>query len=76
VRIDPDTQHIWKTVRIGRGVEGGQFEVIWSSDAPVRPEPFPNTRSSPAWNVFLADLFKRWDGHWSNPHAPTGVARS
>jgi urea transport system substrate-binding protein len=70
VRIDPDNQHTWKTARLGRVVEGGQFEVIWSSDEPVRPEPFPSTRSSTDWHVFLTDLFKRWDGHWSNPHVP------
>jgi urea transport system substrate-binding protein len=74
VRIDPDNQHLWKTVRLGRVVEGGQFEVIWSSDAPVRPEPFPNTRPAAAWRAFLADLFQRWEGHWSNPRVPTGVS--
>jgi urea transport system substrate-binding protein len=60
-------------VRLGRVVEGGQFEVIWDSEAPVRPEPFPNTRSAAAWHAFPADLFKRWDGHWSIPHVATRV---
>jgi urea transport system substrate-binding protein len=74
VRIDPDNQHTWKTNRLGRVVEGGQFEVVWNSEAPIRPEPSPETRPADAWRVFLADLFKQWDGHWSNPRVPTSVS--
>jgi urea transport system substrate-binding protein len=74
VRIDPDNQHTWKTARLGRIVDGGQFEVIWSSETPIRPEPFPHTRPPEAWHGFLADLFKRWDGRWSNPRVSTGVS--
>ena len=69
VRIDPDNQHTWKTARIGRVVEGGQFEVIWTSETAIQPVPFPNSRPAAAWHDLLADLFQRWDGHWSNPHA-------
>ena len=41
VRIDPDNQHTWKTARIGRVVEGGQFEQIWASETAIRPDSFP-----------------------------------
>ena len=30
VRIDAENQHTWKTMRLGRIVEGGQFEIVWS----------------------------------------------
>jgi len=69
VRVDPDNQHTWKTARIGRVVEGGQFDLIWASETVIRPIPFPHSRPAAAWHVLLADLFQRWDGHWSNPHA-------
>jgi urea transport system substrate-binding protein len=68
VRIDPDNQHTWKTARIGRVVEGGQFELIWESETAIRPIPFPNSRPVAAWHALLADLLQRCDGHWSNPH--------
>jgi urea transport system substrate-binding protein len=74
VRVDPDNQHTWKTTRLGRVVEGGQFKVVWNSEAPIRPEPFPETRPADAWRVFLADLFKHWDRHWSNPRVPASVS--
>ncbi len=68
VRIDPANQHTWKTVRVGKIIEGGQFEVIWSSEKPIRPETFPGSRTPGAWRAFLEDLFKRWSGHWTKPH--------
>jgi urea transport system substrate-binding protein len=68
VQIDPENQHTWKTMRLGKIVEGGQFEVVWSSEKPIRPEPYPSSRSPAAWQEFLDDLFKQWDGHWTKPH--------
>lgn len=65
VRIDPDNQHTWKTMRLGKIVEGGQFEIVWSSEKPIRPEPYPSSRSAVAWNKFLAGLYKEWNGHWT-----------
>lgn len=40
VTVHPDNQHISKTVRIGRVRPDGQFEVIWSTDGPVEPDPY------------------------------------
>ena len=57
VRIDPDNQHTRKAMRLGRVVEGGQFEVVWSSVKPIRPELYPLSRSVAAWNKFLAGLY-------------------
>jgi urea transport system substrate-binding protein len=67
VRIDPDNLHTWKTVRIGRIGEDGRFQVIYSSESPIRPEPYPRSRSRADWDAFLGDLFRRWHGHWANP---------
>jgi substrate-binding family protein len=66
-RIDAENLHTWKVFRLGKIVEDGQFEVIVSSDEPIRPEPFAASRSPAAWNAFLADLHQRWDGLWANP---------
>lgn len=67
VTIDPATQHASKTVRIGRIKPDGQFEIVWTSAAPVRPEPFPPFRSKAEWEGFVADLFERWGRRWANP---------
>lgn len=62
LQIDPENQHTWKTVRIGEVVDGGQFEIRWSSEIPVRPLPFPSTRSPEQWTQFLEQLQRLWDG--------------
>lgn len=40
VRVDGDTQHTWKTVRIGKIEEDGLITEVWSSDGPIEPDPF------------------------------------
>jgi urea transport system substrate-binding protein len=67
VRIDPETQHTAKISRIGRIADGHRFEVVYSSERPIPPMPYPATRSQAAWDDFLLDLHLRWGGQWANP---------
>jgi urea transport system substrate-binding protein len=41
VRIDPRNQHTWKVPRIGQIDGNGQFKIVWSSEEPIKPEPYP-----------------------------------
>jgi len=67
VRIDPDTQHCFRTPRIGQIQADGQFKVVWTAPAPVRPEPYPNSRTAEAWRAFLHDLYTGWGNRWAAP---------
>ncbi len=67
IRIDPDTQHASKVFRIGRITLEGSFQVEYSSEVPIAPIPYPNTRSKGDWDTFLQDLRLRWNGNWANP---------
>jgi urea transport system substrate-binding protein len=67
VYIDGENQHTWKTVRIGKIRKDGQFEIVWTSDRPVRPVPYPIFRLSTEWQLFLQSLYDGWGGHWANP---------
>ena len=67
VRLDPDTQHCYKTPRIGQVKSDGQFEIVWTAPAPIEPEPYPPTRSAEAWRAFLHDLYTSWGGNWAAP---------
>jgi urea transport system substrate-binding protein len=40
VTIDGDTQHVHKTARIGLVQPDGQIKEVWSSGAPVKPDPY------------------------------------
>jgi len=49
VSVDADNGHLWKTVRIDKAQANGQFSVVWSTDHPIRPEPFPGYRHHSEW---------------------------
>jgi urea transport system substrate-binding protein len=67
VTIDGPTNHLWKTVRIGKVNLNGQFDMIWSSEGAIKPKPYPDYRSRAEWNRFLNSLFEKWGGRWANP---------
>lgn len=43
VYIDPENQHTWKFSRIGQIQEDGQFKIVWSSEKPIKPDPWLKT---------------------------------
>lgn len=67
IYIDPESLHTWKIVRIGKIKPDGQFEIVWDSEKPVRPIPFPSYRTQAMWEAFLEDLYKSYGNNWSNP---------
>jgi urea transport system substrate-binding protein len=66
VYVDPETQHTWKRVRIGKIRHDGQFDIVWDSGKPVRPAPYPPYRSRAEWDAFLQAMYEGWRG-WANP---------
>ena len=49
---------------IGRIRGDGQFDVVWTSEKPIRPVPYPIYRSREQWTVFLDGLYRGWGGAW------------
>jgi urea transport system substrate-binding protein len=64
VYVEPENQHTWKVVRIGRIRADGQFDVVWTSEKPIRPVPYPIYRSREEWTAFLDGLYRSWGGAW------------
>ncbi|MEX0936871.1 MAG: transporter substrate-binding protein [Pirellulales bacterium] len=67
VRLDADTQHCYKTPRIGQNKSDGSIEIVWSAPSAVRPTPFPSSRTATEWIALLHDLYSGWGNHWSPP---------
>jgi len=67
VSVDHQTNHLWKTVRIGKVAADRQFSIVWSSQAPVRPDPFPALTNKREAGQFLQQLYVHWNHHWSRP---------
>ena len=55
VKIDGETQHIWKTVRIGVVEPSGQFKEVWSTGKPIKPDPYLRDYS---WGKGLEEKLK------------------
>ncbi len=70
--IDAENQHLWKKTRIGRVRGDGQFDIVWSSEIPIRPEPYPKHRKREEWDAFLKQLYDGWGGRWANPGPDKG----
>ncbi|WP_237741512.1 urea ABC transporter substrate-binding protein [Anabaena sp. PCC 7108] len=68
VYIDSENQHTWKTVRVGKIKADGQFKIVWNSDKPIRPLPYPLSRSKADWEMFVNSLYKTWNNNWANPN--------
>ena len=69
VSVDDETQHTWRPVYVGRIRADGQFDLVWSSEKPVRPIPYPSSRAHAEWEEFLNGLYRAWGG-WANPGLP------
>jgi len=67
VYVDPETLHTWRSVKIGKIRDDGQFDIVWSSERSVEPVPFPAYRSKSEWELFLQNLYRSWNEHWENP---------
>ncbi|WP_218933178.1 transporter substrate-binding protein [Roseimaritima multifibrata] len=67
VRIDPTTQHTFKTPRIGQVTKEGQFKIVWTATSPEKPIPYPATRTAEEWRAILHDLYAGWGDHWEAP---------
>jgi urea transport system substrate-binding protein len=74
IAIDPDTQHTWRPVFIGRIRADGQFDIVWTSRTAVRPVPFPISRSRTEWEALVADLHRSWGGQWGRQMAAPAEA--
>ena len=75
IHVDGHNQHTWKTVRVGRIREDGQFDIVWDSGGPVAPVPYPLTRPRAAWDEHLVKLFDGWGGSWARPTQRGGERR-
>lgn len=71
-RVDPETGHTTKVFRVGRVTADSRFEIVYSPEYAINPEPYPTSarRSRADWDAFLIDLHLRWGGRWENPVSP------
>lgn len=64
IYIDDDNRHGWKPVRIGRINEQGLIDIIWDSQKPIKPEPYPSYVDKKRWQALEQEFYKQWGNHW------------
>ena len=66
VYIDPVNQHTWKMLYIGQFMDNGQLKIVWQSEKPIPPEPYPSFKSKIEWHRLLQQLYEQWGQQWGN----------
>jgi urea transport system substrate-binding protein len=56
IAIDAETRHGWRPLYLGKLRPDGQFEIVWSLSKPIRPVPYPASRSRSDWNALVDKL--------------------
>ncbi len=51
--IDENNNHVWRHVQIAKVGEDGEFQPLWRSQKPIKPEPFPLGLSPLDWTQKL-----------------------
>lgn len=59
LHISAENNHTYRQVRLGRVTQEGLYEVIWDSEVPVPPEPYPMFRTPQEWDRFMEALLER-----------------
>jgi urea transport system substrate-binding protein len=65
VRFDPWTGHAVRHARLARYEGQDRPRVVWGSDEPVAPVPFPATRPAVQWQAELDRLYEGWGRRWT-----------
>jgi urea transport system substrate-binding protein len=74
IAVDRQTQHTWRPFYVARMRGDGQFDVVYTTQKPVQPVPYPFGRSRQEWDAFLNGLYTAWGNQWANPVKPSKAA--
>ncbi len=67
ISVDAATHHTWRPSFVGRIRPDKLVDLVWTSEVPIRPDPFPPSRSRAEWQAFVDGLYQAWGGNWINP---------
>lgn len=62
-----DNHHAQKTPRVSRINEKGNFDILWTSEHPIAPTPYPLFKPKAYWQNLMDTLHQKWNRQWSAP---------
>ena len=66
VYFDEENNHVWRHTRIAAVDDNKEYNVLWNSAGPIKPEPFPKSIQNVNWNEYLETIQKNYQGKWEN----------
>jgi len=67
IAIDHDSHHTWRAMRIGQVNTNQGFHIVWSSEHPIHPEPYPFHILPSEAQSMLLKLYDNWGHAWAAP---------
>jgi len=67
VAIDLDSHHTWRPMRIGQINAQQGFDIVWTSEHAIPPEPYPFHITPSDAQIILQQLFDNWGHAWTAP---------
>lgn len=64
--VDEENNHVWRTIRLARVEHDGEYHVIWESENPIKPEPYPFQEHNIDWEAYLQLEKQQLGGKWEN----------
>ena len=64
ISIDRESQHTWRPFFVGRIQGDGRIEIVQTVSKPIRPAPFPFSKTRDEWEEYLESLSAGWNGNW------------
>lgn len=74
--VDATSRHLWKMVRIGQVLPGGQFEQVFATERPLRPSPWPHYRTREQWLQLIGPAETEYAEHETFSINTDGVPHS
>lgn len=68
VYVDPNNNHLYKSMKIGK-IKDGDFSIIWSSDILSTPYPYPEFKSKDFWIEKEKEFYNDFSHKWQSDEA-------
>jgi len=70
--ISPKNNHTWRNVSIAKVDSEGHFQIVWYSQTPKKPKPFPEYIDQKEIDQYTKELYKKWGENYEAPRVQKG----
>ncbi len=64
--FDEENNHVWRNIRLARVGSDGEYHILWESENPIRPDPYPLKEKNIDWDDYIQGEKRQLGGKWEN----------